>query len=620
MKQYLLIALLAALLLSGCGNTTAQTEPSTEAAPGTSVETTMPTEPLPSFYLENSSMERGTGGAVKLFELEGTVTGMAMLGENLLICEDGSRLYLLDPVTMKILRSRELDTGLDWDDESLVITESGMAYYHDATSTYVILDTNLLSVSSYVIDAEMDTRPVITHSFEKICYGIEGGLEVMTLSDGTARRIREEHQKILSVDNLLLGDTLLCYTRETADGEKQSCFISTDDGRLLDTAQFNGTLYALGDRFVCLSDLEHALGRTKWLSTGTVGAESQRLQSQYQWEEALLLSDGRVILQAASRVGMTLYCYDLTTGLLLAQIIMPGQTEYLTMGGGNGQTIWLSDGTGNRVFCWDTTIDPRPGESSELIPYASLAKPDPAAMAQVERLAQILGDRFDVTITFAEEQNRTVGVDYSDYADTRPEQYTKALEMLRLALEKLPEGLMYQIGRGADSDRVEILLLDGYDPERNTTQSTGAIDVTGGELVIRVNMCPELESIFYHELFHLMEVRIRTLTDGFEGWEELNPPVFQYTHSFEDAQSGVHHASAYLQKGSNYFADEYGMISQREDRAQVFLYAMKSGEQNRFLSDTMQEKLLRVSDTLRACFKISEDVTPLWEQYLEKEA
>ncbi|MBR2047400.1 MAG: hypothetical protein IJ960_02255 [Oscillospiraceae bacterium] len=615
MKKYLLMALAAALLLTCCGKAPEPTEttlPTTESLPPE-------TEPLPSFYLENSEMERGTGGAVKLFELDGTVTGMATLGGNLLVCEDGVRLYLLDPVTMKTLRSRELDMELRWDDESLVITEAGMAFYNSQTRTYLVLDTNLITLSSYVIDAELMTRPVITNSFEKICYGTREGLEVMTLADGTARRIREEHHPILSVDRLLFQDTMLCYTRQTPEGHRQTCFISTEDGSLLDAAAFTGSLYSLGDRFVCLMKLEHAFGDTCWLTTGPMNGPLERLDAQYNWDEALLLSDGRVVLQEKSSVGMTLYCYDLEQGLLLAKIVMPEQQAFLTLGGGDGERIWLSDGTGSQVYCWDTALSRVDSQRNELIPYAALSRPDELGMERVEKLAGIIGQRYDVTITFREEQNRVEGVNYDEYADTRPEQYALAVEELRQVLETLPQGLLYQLGKGADDRRVEICLVDGYDPERNTNPATGSIDVTGGNLIIRVNMCHDLQKIFLHELFHLMEVRIRTLTDGFEHWEQENPQGFSYLNSFEPVLSGAMKGSAYLKEGTNYFADAYGMISPREDRAQVFLYAMLEGEQNRFLSDTMQEKLSQISQTLRDVFHISEDVIPLWEQYLKTE-
>lgn len=619
MKKYLLIGLVAALLLTGCGNTTVETEPTTLPTVESTVETTIPTEPLPSYYVENSIMERGTGGAVKLYELEGNVTGLAMLGENLLVCLDGSRLCLLDPVTLKTIRSRDLEMKLDWNDESLVITETGLAYYDELDRMYVTLDTNLLSVSTYVIEAEMRSRPVITRNFERICYATGEGLEVMNLSDGTTRRIREEHQRIESVDGLIFDDTILYYTRLTADGSREVCFVNTEDGSLRTAAALQGSVRAYNNGVACVMELDHALGQTRWLLTGQRGSALQRLASRYAWDDALLLPDGRAVLQAASSVGLTLYCYDLETGLLQAQIILPEQHELLKFAVGNGGQIWLTDSTGGMVYCWDTTMDSRGSDISELLNYASLSNGDETQMAQVERLAQIIGDRFGVTIRFEEENNRTDGVDYAGLADVRPEQYNAALEKLKLTLEKLPEGLMTQIGKGADSGRVEICLVDGYDPVMNQTETEGSIDVSNGDLVIRVSMCPELDQIFLHELFHLMEVRIRTLSDGFKDWTDCNPRGFEYLNSYEQVESGEMDSSAYLQLGGNYFVDAYAMVSQREDRAQTFLYAMLDGEGNRFLSDSMQEKLTQISKLLRKHFNIDETVTPLWEQYLETE-
>ena len=616
MKKYLLIALAAALLLSGCGQTAVQTEPTTLPTEP-SVETTVPTEPLPTYYVENSETERGTAGAVKLYELEGRINGMTMLGGNILICESGRKFHLVDPVTMKILKTRELDTILSWTDESLVITENGVAYYAPASRTYVTLDTNLLIVSTYVIDADMETRPVISNSFEKICYGTEEGLEVMILADGTARRIREEQQTIVSVDGLLFDDSVICYTRQNQEGAEQVYFVNAEDGSLLDAASLSGRLHALGQRVVCVTDLEHAFGQDRWLITGQWGSPLQRLDTQFAWDDALILHDGRAVLQDLTAVGVSLYCYDLESGILLAQTMMPGQTELLKLGGGDGDRIWLSDGTDEKLYCWDTTVASRGGTESELTGYASLSSGDEAGMEQVLRLAEIIGDKFAVDITFTEENNRTNGVNYDRYADQRPAQYNRALEELKLILEKLPVQLFQALGKGAASGRIQICLVDGYDPETGATEATGSIDVTDGGLKIRVNMCADLQKIFCHELFHLMEVRIRTLTDGFKNWTDCNPQGFDYLNSFEPVESGAMNASAYLQLGSNYFADAYGMVSAREDRAQVFLYAMQSGEQTRFESDTMQEKLTQISQMLRKCFKLDEDLTPTWEQYLK---
>ena len=77
----LVIALMAVLLLTGCAAQPVQTESTLPPA-----ETTIPTEPLPSIYVENSPMERGTGGAVRQYQLDTPVTGLGMLGDALLVC------------------------------------------------------------------------------------------------------------------------------------------------------------------------------------------------------------------------------------------------------------------------------------------------------------------------------------------------------------------------------------------------------------------------------------------------------------------------------------------------------------------------------------------------------
>ena len=61
------------------------------------------------------------------------------------------------------------------------------------------------------------------------------------------------------------------------------------------------------------------------------------------------------------------------------------------------------------------------------------------------------------------------------------------------------------------------------------------------------------------------------------------------------------------------------MCYAREDRAQIFEYAMQAGNQEVFASDTMQKKLLTVCKGIRDAFgwKKTEGAFP-WEQYLEK--
>ena len=607
----LVIALMAALLFAGCAQQTQVTE--TTAPP---VETTTPTEPVPSCYVENSPMERGTGGAVKQYQMESSVTGIGMLGENLLICTDSKVLQLLDGDTLELIRTRELDHEIGWTEAGLVLGESGMAYFDEAGSVYITLDNKLITDSTYVIQEEMLSQPVITQDFSDIYYATEDGIRVMHLAEGTSRLLREEHNQVLTVDGLLFDDGTLYYTRQTESGEIQTCFVDSSNGSIYHTADFQGKILSWGKNYAGLMILDHAMGRTNWLVAGDLEGSLKRLNSKFSWDSAILLDNGWALLQDSSQVGTTLYCYDLSDGSLVSQVIMPQQYNTLSYGCVDGKKIWLCDGSLSRFYCWDTAISGRSDVASAFVDYASLSTPDEAGLAKCESQAQVIGERYGVEITFAEENNRTAGVDYSGYPDFRPDLYNEALRELERVLKELPENFLRRVGRLTDAGKLEICLVDDFDPSVKNALATGSIDVTGGNMAVRVSMCANLREIFLHELFHVLEVQIMNISDGFKWWEYINPDGFEYVNSYAAYYDGTLKSSAYLKLGDNYFADDYGLISAREDRAQVFLYACMKNQSERFDSWAMQKKLGQVCDMLRTCFSIADDVTPIWEQYL----
>lgn len=606
----LVIALMAALLLAGCN---AQAQPAETTLPP--VETTTPTEPVPSCYVENSPMERGTGGAVKQYQLDGSVTGLGMLGDNLLICTGNRTLQLLDGDTLELLRTRELDHDVSWEEAGLVFGENGVAFYDENNRTYVTLDTNLITASTYVIAEKMIAQPVITRDFSDIYFAAEDGIRVMHLAEGTSRLIREEHNEVLSVGGLLFDDGTLYYTRCTEDGEVQTCFVDAANGSIRHTADFQGKILSWDRSYAGIMMLDHAMGQTTWLVSGNLSGKLQRLDSQYGWDSAILLSNGWAVLQDASQVGVTLYCYDLSDGTLVSQVIMPQQYVLFSYGCADGERIWLCDGTGSRFYCWNTALSGRGSSESALVAYASLDEPDEAGLVQCEKLAQTIGQRYGVEITIQEENNRTTGVDYGGYPDFRPDLYNEALRELERVLKDLPGDFLRKVGRLTDGGKIQICLVDDYDPGTKVTQATGSMDVTDGKTAVRVSMCENIREIFLHELFHVLEVQIMNIRDGFKWWEYLNPEGFEYVNSYAPYYAGDLKKSAYLKAGENYFADDYGLVSAREDRAQVFLYACLDGQEDRFATEAMQKKLGQICDMLRSSFSIAEDESPIWEQY-----
>ena len=611
MMKKLVIALGLALLLMGCSTVPQPTE--TTAPPA---ETTMPTEPVPSCYVANSPMERGTGGAVRQYVLDNAVTGLGMLGEDLLVCTGGRTLMLLDGDTLEVIRTRELDHDVDWDSTSLVFGSEGVAFYDASCQTYVTLDNNLITASTYVIGEEMLSQPVISNAFDRVFYATGNGIRVMDLAAGTSRLLREEHKQVLSVGGMLFDNTTFYYTRLNDDGDVETCFVDAQNGSLYQAADFQGQVLSWGRSYVGRMVLPHAMGQTTWLISGDLEGNLKRLNPDCIWEDALLLPNGWVVLQQSSQVGLTLTCYDMATGSLVSRITMPEQYGLMVRGAvGNGR-IWLSDQAGERFYCWDTAVSGGSGSDSVFAHYPSMGDPDEAGLAQCQQTAQAMGERYGVRITFREENNRTAGVDYSTYPDYRSDMYNKALRELERVLKDLPEDFLKKVGRLTNAGKLEISLVDDYDPDQKTTQATGYIDVADRNAAVCVSICGNIREIFFHELFHMMEVQFMNDGDGFKNWDEVNPKNFTYANSYADYYEGRLNRSSYLSQGSNFFADAYGLISPREDRAQVFLYACLDGESGRFSSPGMQAKLNMVCQVIREYISLGTDEPILWEQYL----
>ena len=611
MRKYLVIALGLALLLTGCG--AAPEVPETIAPPA---ETTMPTEPVPSCYVESSPMERGTGGAVRQYALEQPVTGLGTLGDALLVCTGNRTLTLFDSNTLQVLRSRELDHDMDWNSSSLVFSENGMAFYDASCQTYLTLDNSLITASTYVGENNVLDQSVISSDFDRIYYAAENGIRVLQLADGTSRLVREEHNPILSVGGMLFNDTTLYYTRLNEDGTPETCFVDADNGSLYQTADFHGQVLSWDRNYVGRMVLDHAMGQTTWLISGDLQGDLQRLAPNTTCEDALLLSNGWAVLQQSSQVGLTLYCYDMTDGTLVSQITMPEQYQLLTRAAVNGSKIWLCDGVGDRFYCWDTALSGSARAESVFTDYAAMGTPDENSLAQCGQLAQAIGDRHGVKITIQEDRNRTPGVDYSTYPDYRGDMYTLALRELERVMKDLPEDFLKKVGKLTDAGRLEIRLVDDYDPDRKATPAIGSIDVADGSAAVCVSICSNIREIFFHELFHMMEVQFMNNGDGFKDWDEVNPKNFSYANSYTDYYEGKLNKSSYLSQGSSFFADAYGLISPREDRAQVFLYACLEGESGRFASPGMQAKLQMVCRVVRENLSLNPEEPLIWEQYL----
>ena len=119
-----------------------------------------------------------------------------------------------------------------------------------------------------------------------------------------------------------------------------------------------------------------------------------------------------------------------------------------------------------------------------------------------------------------------------------------------------------------------------------------------------------MEGDFFRSLAHVMDAQIRSRSDAFDHWEQLNPPDFTYDYSYNLNQNREDWNIP------DAFIDTFSMSFPTEDRARIFQYAMTDNNQDLFQSQMKQEKLAVLCAGIREAFGFTTQEILPWEQYL----
>ena len=137
----------------------------------------------------------------------------------------------------------------------------------------------------------------------------------------------------------------------------------------------------------------------------------------------------------------------------------------------------------------------------------------------------------------------------------------------------------------------------------------------GGDHYIVLSIGPEMEQYFYHELCHALDAYVYGGSLIYDDWGLLNPKGFEYFGTYQNWE--VAEDDPNLVGDSRAFLDGYSMTFAREDRAQVFAFAMLEGNEELFEAPALQKKLEQMCLAIRETYgwEKLEQVLP-WEQYL----
>ena len=614
------LVLLLALLLCGCRNQQTPAEAIGESVPAIAV--TEPTEPV-GFYAPNSLAETATNGAVNAFPLGlDDATGIRFLGEDILLFSgrETITLTLLSGETRYLKAQLQLPCLIDPDDPAVLVDARGMTYVDHSNRVLMVLNDHLEELCQIPLPENCET-PALSADRQLLYYCTTDALRVLNLDTGIDRLLREMTFPVQKLTALHCNDTVLQCSTISDDGIRHNLFIAADTGVLLYESAEDIPLWTHEDFYVAL----HMDGTyPEWL-TGAGNDEPQVLVLDSEPAVMLPVPELRGMLTYRAGDAALLDCYDLESGMKIAQMALPGVTEPKSPKWEQAtNTLWFlsaDSSTGQDVlYAWSLGESPAEEDGMQLQPRWSAANPDLEGLAQCSLLARQLSIKHEVHILIWADATAFEPWDYTLTPEYQVPLLRRRLEELDAVLSSYPEGFLKKAAAGTGSGRLSICLVRSI----NGKPGTGALDNAMGlqfwdeeaRAYLAITAGTDMAQHLHHELFHIIDNRVLSTCNAYDDWNKLNPKGFSYDTQYTSTRS--EEGQSFLTADNRYFVDLYAMSYPKEDRARIMEYAMLEGQAHLFQSAPMQSKLRKLCHGIRMAFDLEQEpVVYLWEQYLD---
>lgn len=593
MKRVLLL-ILVVLLLAGCG--------AQEPVPEVTEPPVTATEPV-SIYLENSSVEQQTGGAVKVYVPEkDNYIGMAAMNGNIVLVSDLTRLTLVNGQTGELGTSIKVGDSISCDGTDFTASEHGVSYYRSGGQELVFLNTLLQQESTVEIPADLSGKPCVSHTNQEVYYCSGKEVRALHMQTGISRLVKEQAcQSIELVDSHLDGTMLACKVI-AEDGSEQMFYLDSATGQTLDNVSQLVSLQTGKDKYLA-TRIEG--GMVEQMVFGTVGETPQTLTLE---EEPIAAFDLNGAYTWRVEEGtLVVDFYDLQTGTHSGHIQMVGAGEPISIVS-DASYIWILAKEGNKhlLYRWDVTLSPTGNEHSYIEPLYTRENPNTKGLEQCAQRAQELQDKYGIHISVGEAALEVNG-NYELTDEFQPIVLTAMMDALEEGLAMFPDGFLQEsLAKG----QMHISLVRSIGGNKEMVQF-----YEGGDSYVVLVPSEKLLDNFIHGVCYVIDSHVLGNSRDYDTWTKLNPWSFDYDYNYYEYDS--HWDSDLLSPGNRYFVDAYAMTFPHEDRCRTFVYAMLDGNGDYFATQAMQAKLKRICQGIRESYGLEKNgLTYRWEQYL----
>lgn len=586
----ILVFLLTMLLLTGCvaGENVEETQAATVA------EFTKPS----SFYVENSPIEQQTAGAVKVYQLEESCTGIAAVGGNVVLVTDLSKLILMDSQTGEPGTAIKAGETISTQTPDFTASRKGITYYREEGNELVFLSTALRQVQTVEIPEGISSTPCVSRVNEEVYYSKDNGVYAQSLQTGEIRLLFSGNYQNVQLQTTHLDGTILACAVTDAEGVETILYLDAASGKILADSTWLPALQTEADRYL----LRRKDGIVTQTIYGTRDGENYVLNLEQ--PVALLPQTHGAYRYSVVNGALEMDYYDFDTGIHSGHVRLEGVTEEPVSVTADDRHIWIL--AADQLFRWDPALTPADEQAPCLETLYTRENPDMDGLALCAQRAQELTDQYGIYVTIGEENSPDNG-GYEITGEHQVLALTRMLDEAETVLQQFPEGFLDESLASGD---IHIVLVRAISGGREMVQF-----YEDGESYILVAATENIRLNILHGLSYMIDSHVLGNSWAYENWKNLNPQDFDYDYTYYSYQN--HQDSVYLTNAERAFVDAYAMTFPHEDRSMLFAYAMMDGCADYFASDTMQAKLALICEGIREAYSYwQSDGTFLWEQYL----
>lgn len=600
------------MLLCGCGNASAHRE---EPLP---LPTAEPTEPSGS-YEPGSVLEVATNGAIREYpQYLGNIWAIKAVGDDLLVFSNLDSTVITRLMGENLVQTAQihLDMYLSPQSPSVFISDDGIIYYDGNTRELVFLDRDLGEIRRMDVPADMLGEPVLTADRMRMYYCTASGVRCLDMESGISRLVKEMTFAVQFLMGIHMGDTVLRVEVMDENGNGETLFLDAQTGALLGGLPEDMTLVSGTDYFYAI-DPEGVVGQ---MIFGT-REDVWQLHPDNYLASGIFLPEthGAVVFERGSD-GLIQDYYDLATGLRMSSVSL-GEIDVANLAAdGKGHLYFTgSHDKGQSIYRWDLQAQPTGDQRIYTGTWYHFGAPDTEGLELCCSYAEDLGQRFGLEIRLITEATNLRTDDFDLIPEYQVPVIMDGLRQLEEVLQQYPKGMLEKSVEDLENGQLTILLvrdIRGSYASGNLNSKDGLHFWQENHSYVAVTLGENLRSAFYHEMFHGLETRLLSRSIACYRWDELNPGDFDYDYDYIVNQN--RDGSQYLEATTRSFIDTFSMSFPREDRATVMEYACMPGNEDYFISYTMQQKLRALCRGIREAYDLEDDSGDLiWEQYLE---